>query len=56
LQSELIALNLAALAKAGDEVFGHVPALCENLTLGLEKLSDLITEHFFSHSSRKEPS
>jgi uncharacterized alpha-E superfamily protein len=56
LQSELIALNLAALAKSGDEIFGHVPAFCENLTQGLEKLSDLITEHFFSHSSRKEPS
>lgn len=54
LQSELSALNLAALAKAGDEIFGHVPALCANLTQGLEKLSDLITEHFFSHSSRKE--
>jgi uncharacterized circularly permuted ATP-grasp superfamily protein/uncharacterized alpha-E superfamily protein len=53
LQSDLSALNLDALAKAGDDIFGHVPTACENLSHGLEKLSNLITEHFFSHASRR---
>lgn len=53
LQSILGALNLTALAKAGDEVFGHIPAVCAGLSQGLEKLSDLITEHYFSHAIRR---
>ncbi len=53
LQSDLAALNLAALAKAGDEIFRHVPVVCGKLSDGLDKLSNLITAHFFSHASHR---
>jgi len=54
LQSDLAALNLQALARTPDVVFGHVPALCNSLLEGLEKLSDIITEHYFSHAKRRQ--
>lgn len=56
LRSDLAALNLGALSKAGDEIFMHVPAVCHSLSQGLEKFSDLITEHYFSHANRRNSS
>lgn len=53
LRSDLAALNLSSIAKSGDEIYLHMPAACQSLTQGLEKLSDLITEHYFSHANRR---
>ena len=51
LLSDLMALNLEKLATAGDLVFEVAPHFCQKMTKGIETLSDIITEHFFSHAS-----
>lgn len=51
LLSDLMALNLEKLANAGDLVFEVGPHFCQKMTKGIETLSDIITEHFFSHAT-----
>ncbi|HRJ11353.1 MAG TPA: hypothetical protein PLP58_22420, partial [Prosthecobacter sp.] len=53
LLSDLSALSLDALARAPGTVTEAVPAFCASFTAGLEKLSDLITEHYFSHAAAR---
>jgi uncharacterized circularly permuted ATP-grasp superfamily protein/uncharacterized alpha-E superfamily protein len=53
LQSDLLGINLAAIAKTEAGVTDAIPSISEKIAVNLEKLSDLITEHFFSHASRK---
>jgi len=53
LQSELAGINLTSISKNEDGATKAIPAVCDRFVEELEKLSDLITEHFFSHASRK---
>lgn len=52
LLSDLSTLSLTNLATTPEHVPDVVSALCTTLTEGLEKLSDIITEHYFSHAIR----
>lgn len=52
LLSDLSTLSLTNLATTPEHVPEVVSALCTTLTEGLEKLSDIITEHYFSHAIR----
>ncbi|MDZ4290210.1 MAG: alpha-E domain-containing protein, partial [Prosthecobacter sp.] len=54
LQSALATLNLPALAKSPADAFKAVPALCQHLIANLEILSDIVTEHYFSHASKRD--
>ena len=54
LQSDLASLNLAALAEPDDESRGFVTDLCARLCVNLEKLSDQLSGHYFSHAVRRE--
>jgi uncharacterized alpha-E superfamily protein len=51
LLSDLLALNLEKLATAGDLVFEVTPHFCQKMAKGIETLSDVITEHYFSHAT-----
>jgi uncharacterized circularly permuted ATP-grasp superfamily protein/uncharacterized alpha-E superfamily protein len=51
LLSDLMALNLEKLATAGDLVFEVTPHFCQKMAKGIETLSDVITEHYFSHAT-----
>ncbi|TDU72898.1 putative circularly permuted ATP-grasp superfamily protein [Prosthecobacter fusiformis] len=53
LLSDLHSLNIPALARTPDQLVHSVSAICDTLTEGLEKLSDIITEHYFSHAIRR---
>jgi uncharacterized circularly permuted ATP-grasp superfamily protein/uncharacterized alpha-E superfamily protein len=53
LMSDLTALNLDALARQENGVLAGIPAFTKKLMEDLERLSDTITEHYFSHASRK---
>ena len=53
LLSDLSSLNLTTLARTPGELHAAVSATCDTLTDGLEKLSDIITEHYFSHAIRR---
>jgi uncharacterized alpha-E superfamily protein len=54
LLATLHSLNLQAFNTSGREETGEVIAqFCAELSKSVEKLSDLITEHFFSHSNRR---
>jgi len=53
LQSNLLGVNLASIARSEQGVISTIPDICETLSADLEKLSELITEHYFSHASRK---
>ncbi len=53
LLSDLGTLNLPALARTPDQLSAAITATCDTLTDGLEKLSDIITEHYFSHAIRR---
>ncbi len=54
LQSDLASLNLAALAEPDDESRSFVMDLCARLCVNLEKLSDQLSSHYFSHALRRE--
>jgi uncharacterized alpha-E superfamily protein len=54
LQSDLATLNLPALSQRPAEVTPAVQALCTQLITGIETLSDILTEHYFSHAVRRE--
>jgi uncharacterized alpha-E superfamily protein len=54
LQSDLASLNLSALAEPDDESRGFVTDLCARLCVNLEKLSDQLSGHYFSHAVRRE--
>lgn len=54
LNSHIAALNLQALAKTADDTIPAVKATCTIIAEGLEKLSDIITEHYFSHATRTQ--
>ncbi|MBL9131400.1 MAG: circularly permuted type 2 ATP-grasp protein [Verrucomicrobiaceae bacterium] len=51
LLSDLGALSLEKLATTGDLVFDVAPHFCQKLSKDLEALSDIITEHYFSHAT-----
>ena len=53
LQSHLVAFPLPKLAAEPARLQQNLAALCDLLNQGLEKLSDQITEHFFSHATRR---
>ncbi len=53
LQSHLIAFPLSKLAADTPQLTANLDTLCDTLNAGLEKLSDAITEHFFSHATRR---
>jgi uncharacterized circularly permuted ATP-grasp superfamily protein/uncharacterized alpha-E superfamily protein len=53
LLSTLGSLNLVSLARSSSQLPATVATLCDTLTDGLEKLSDLITERYFSHAVRR---
>ncbi len=53
LQSDLTAMNLDALSKSGAGIQASVSTFTHKLMADLERLSDTITEHYFSHASRK---
>lgn len=53
LQSDLAAISLGALANNPADIFHGIPAVCATLSRGLETLSTIITEHYFSHAIRK---
>lgn len=53
LLSDLGAVNIANLAAKPAELAPALTAVCNTLVEGLEKLSDIITEHYFSHAIRK---
>ncbi|MBE7494098.1 MAG: circularly permuted type 2 ATP-grasp protein [Verrucomicrobiaceae bacterium] len=50
LLSGLMAFNIEKLAHAGALIFEVAPHFCQKLSKGLETLSDVITEHYFSHA------
>ena len=52
LLSDLSAVHLDSLARDAEGISAVIPQLCASLVKELEKLSDVITEHFFSHASR----
>ena len=54
LQSDLASLNLTSLSKRPADIAPAVKALCTQLVTGIEKLSDILTEHYFSHAVRRE--
>ncbi len=54
LQSDLASLNLAALMESSDESRNFVTNLCARLCDNLEKLSDQLSSHYFSHATRRE--
>ena len=54
LQSDLLGINLASIAKSESGVVTAIPEICDTLNVSLEKLSDLITEHYFSHANRRK--
>jgi uncharacterized alpha-E superfamily protein len=51
--SRLSSLNLPALAKA-DASLRVIPKLCRELHAELEQLSEILSSHYFSHSSGRE--
>jgi uncharacterized alpha-E superfamily protein len=51
LLSDLMALNLEKLAHSGELIFEIAPNFCQKMAKGIETLSDIITEHFFSHAT-----
>jgi uncharacterized alpha-E superfamily protein len=53
LQSHLIAFPLSQLAANPVLLHANTQALCDRLTAGLESVSDTITEHYFSHATRR---
>ncbi len=53
LQSHLVAFPLHKLAAEPDLLVQNLATLCSTLTDGLETLSNTITEHFFSHATRR---
>lgn len=53
LLSDLGALNLSAIARTPEQLPAAITATCNILTDGLEKLSDIITQHYFSHATRR---
>jgi uncharacterized alpha-E superfamily protein len=52
LLSDLSAVHLDSLARDAAGMARVIPEVCGRLVKELEKLSDIITEHFFSHASR----
>jgi uncharacterized circularly permuted ATP-grasp superfamily protein/uncharacterized alpha-E superfamily protein len=52
LLSDLSAVHLDSLARDAAGIFAVIPPVCTRLVKELGKLSDIITEHFFSHASR----
>jgi uncharacterized circularly permuted ATP-grasp superfamily protein/uncharacterized alpha-E superfamily protein len=52
LLSDISAVHLDSLARDSASVSAVIPRVCASLVKELEKLSDIITEHFFSHASR----
>jgi len=54
LLSDLSTLSLTNLATNPTQLHSAVSATCTTLTEGLEKLSDIITEHYFSHAMRRQ--
>lgn len=56
LQSDLLALNLNAYAKNPGDLCQHLPDTCKELVANLEVLSDIFTEHYFSHTVRRSSS
>jgi uncharacterized circularly permuted ATP-grasp superfamily protein/uncharacterized alpha-E superfamily protein len=53
LRSDLAALNLDALARRPEEAPAAIDAFCTRFIDGLERLSDLLTEHYFSHAASR---
>lgn len=53
LLSDLSTLNLVSLSRTPEQVSAAITAICTHLIDGLEKLSDIVTEHYFSHAIRK---
>lgn len=53
LRSDLAALNLNALARRPEEAPAAIDAFCTRFTDGLERLSNLLTEHYFSHAASR---
>ena len=53
LRSDLSALNLDALAKRPQEAPAAIDAFCTRFIDGLERLSNLLTEHYFSHAASR---
>ncbi|MCP5552545.1 MAG: circularly permuted type 2 ATP-grasp protein [Akkermansiaceae bacterium] len=53
LLSDLSGINLVSMAAAERDPRVELPALCQHLADSLEVLSDLLTEHFFSHAVRR---
>lgn len=53
LRSDLAALNLDALARRPEEAPAVIDAFCTRFIDGLERLSDLLTEHYFSHAASR---
>ena len=53
LRSDLAALNLNALAQRPAEAPAAINAFCTRFIDGLRRLSDLLTEHYFSHAASR---
>lgn len=53
LHATLATLNLDAYATNEKAAFVEVPAFCHTLAEKTEELSDLLTEHYFSHAMRE---
>lgn len=51
--SDLVGVNLTSMADPGRQPQVEIPALCEHLANAMETLSDLLTEHYFSHALRR---
>lgn len=51
--SDLGSVNLSSLASNPVELAPALASVCNILIAGLEKLSDIVTEHYFSHAIRK---
>jgi hypothetical protein len=55
LLATLHSLNLQGFNSSGREETGEIIAsFCSELSKSVEKLSDLLTEHYFSHSTRRQ--
>lgn len=52
-QAHLVAFPLSKLADDVPRLLENLGALCDTINGSLEKLSDFITEHFFSHATRR---
>ena len=53
LQSHLLAFPLSQMASEPQMLHINTQALCTRLIAGLESVSDTITEHYFSHATRR---